>query len=53
VGSQRKVAQVDVGETGAINEDTGMPVKSINYERPIAFQNPRYVRVGVRYDFSL
>ncbi|MGN6090907.1 MAG: TonB-dependent receptor [Luteibacter jiangsuensis] len=52
-GKQRTVAQVDVGETGAINSATGQPVKSINYERPIAFQNPRYFRFGVRYDFSL
>lgn len=51
VGSQRPVAQVDVGETGAIRD--GVPVQSINYQRPIAFQNPRYVRLGVRYDFSL
>jgi hypothetical protein len=51
IGSQRPVAQVDVGETGAIRD--GVPVQSINYERPIAFQNPRYVRLGLRYDFSL
>ncbi|NII55739.1 TonB-dependent receptor [Luteibacter sp. SG786] len=51
VGSQRPVGQIDVGETGTIAN--GVPVVSDDYRRPIAFQNPRYVRLGVRYDFSL
>ncbi|TCV92786.1 TonB-dependent receptor-like protein [Luteibacter rhizovicinus] len=45
-GSQRPVAQVDVGEV-----NTGGP--SDDYRRAIAFQTPRYFRFGVRYDFSL
>ena len=49
VGSQRPVAQIDVGETGTIRD--GIPVVSQDYQRPIAFQNPRYFRFGVRYDF--
>ena len=51
VGSQRPVGQIDVGETGTVAN--GVPVVSDDYRRPIAFQNPRYVRLGVRYDFSL
>jgi len=53
VGSQRPVGQIDVGETGAVDETTGQPIVSNDYRRPIAFQNPRYLRLGVRYDFSL
>ncbi|URL58664.1 TonB-dependent receptor [Luteibacter flocculans] len=51
VGSQRPVGQIDVGETGTVQN--GVPVVSDDYRRPIAFQNPRYLRLGVRYDFSL
>jgi hypothetical protein len=46
IGSQRPIAQQDVGEG-----DTGTP--SDDYRHPLAFQNPRYLRVGLRYDFSL
>jgi hypothetical protein len=53
VGSQRPVAQIDVGETGAVDTTTGQPIVSEDYRRPVAFQNPRYLRLGVRYDFSL
>ncbi|QWT19642.1 TonB-dependent receptor [Bacillus sp. NP157] len=52
VGSQRPVAQIDVGETGSVDAN-GQPVVSDDYRRPIAFQNPRYLRLGVRYDFNL
>jgi hypothetical protein len=45
-GSQKVLAQNDVGEG-----DTGTP--SDDYQRPLAFATPRYLRLGVRYDFSL
>ncbi|MBB3226711.1 hypothetical protein FHW69_001301 [Luteibacter sp. Sphag1AF] len=52
-GNQRVVSQVDVGETATVSQVTGLPIASEDYRRPLAFQNPRYFRFGVRYDFSL
>ena len=43
---QRTLSVYEYGET-----DTG--TRDINYLRPLSFQTPRYVRLGVRYDFSL
>jgi hypothetical protein len=44
--SQRVTSRVDGGET-----DVG--VTDPAYNRPISFQQPRYFRLGARYDFSL
>ena len=43
---QRTLSVYEYGET-----DSG--ARDINYLRPLSFQTPRYVRLGVRYDFSL
>jgi carboxypeptidase family protein/TonB-dependent receptor-like protein len=43
---QRTLSVYEYGET-----DSGD--RNINYLRPLSFQTPRYVRLGVRYDFSL
>jgi len=43
---QRTLSVYEYGET-----DSG--TRDINYLRPLSFQTPRYVRLGVRYDFSL
>jgi len=43
---QRSLSVYEYGET-----DSG--ARDINYLRPLSFQTPRYVRLGVRYDFSL
>lgn len=43
---QRTLSVYEYGET-----DSG--ARDINYLRPLSYQTPRYVRLGVRYDFSL
>jgi hypothetical protein len=43
---QRSLSVWEYGETATGTRD-------INYLRTISFQSPRYVRLGVRYDFSL
>ncbi|WNL46328.1 TonB-dependent receptor [Dyella sp. BiH032] len=49
---KKEVAVIEVGES-SISKTTGLPVRSVNYLRPVAFQTPRYFQFGVRYDFSM
>ncbi|HEX7817659.1 TonB-dependent receptor [Dyella sp.] len=49
---KQTLAIIEVGES-SLDPVTGQPVRSINYQRPVAFQSPRYVQLGMRYDFSL
>ncbi|MDG2540001.1 TonB-dependent receptor [Dyella jiangningensis] len=46
LGSQRVTQYYETGETAS-----GAP--NVNYLRARSFQDPRYVRLGARYDFSL
>jgi hypothetical protein len=48
---QKELAVIEVGESSL--DDSGKPVRSVNYLRPVAFQSPRYFQFGVRYDFSM
>jgi len=50
--SQKVLSQVEGGE-GSIDSNTGLPVASEDYRRPLSFGVPRYVQFGVTYDFSL
>lgn len=52
IGTKKEIGIIEVGETGAV-DDAGNPIQSRDYQRPIAFQKPRYVQFGVRYDFGL
>jgi len=52
-GKQRTVAQIDTGELDTVDDTTGLPAVNPDYRRPVAYQTPRYFRLGVRYDFSL
>ncbi|SEO36970.1 Carboxypeptidase regulatory-like domain-containing protein [Luteibacter sp. UNC138MFCol5.1] len=52
-GKQRTVAQIDTGELDTVDDATGLPAVNPDYRRPVAYQSPRYFRLGVRYDFSL
>jgi len=52
-GKQRTVAQIDTGELDTVDDATGLPAVNPDYRRPVAYQTPRYFRLGVRYDFSL
>jgi hypothetical protein len=49
---KKEIAVIEVGES-SISKTTGLPVRSVNYLRPVAFQTPRYFQFGVRYDFSM
>jgi len=49
---KEQLAVIEVGES-SISSVTGKPVRSVDYLRPVAFQQPRYFQFGVRYDFSL
>jgi hypothetical protein len=49
---KEELAVIEVGES-SISSVTHKPVRSVDYLRPVAFQQPRYFQFGVRYDFSL
>jgi hypothetical protein len=46
LNQQREQSRIDASQTGS-----GAP--SINYRRVLSYSDPRYVRFGARYDFSL
>jgi hypothetical protein len=51
-GNQQPTSVYEFGEV-TDTDTAGHPLKDPNYLRPQSFQQPRFFRFGVRYDFSL
>jgi hypothetical protein len=53
LGKQEPTSEYEFAELSNPNAAGTGGLPDVNYERPLSFQQPRFFRFGVRYDFSL